>query len=196
MSNTLPLTQVEVNVSRDPSRLYKLTAGWEQRKKEGPGTAGHGPSLHMPHRYATLFSHTIRPPFVRIFFSIAYHKEPGNPLNLLFCAPLLTEQLPSLQLMRGKIEAGRDLVSCVSHALGRPRFFASSSLFPVIFPLLWLAVVITSVVSLMVYTRVMVEEKEENRDSCNQCLQSSFKWNEYCLISGQSRHGGRDYHDS
>lgn len=122
MSNTLPLTQVEVNVSRDPSRLYKLTAGWEQRKKEGPGTAGHGPSLHMPHRYATLFSHTIRPPFVRMFFSIAYHKEPGNPLNLLFCAPLLTEQLPSLQLMRGKIEASRDLVSCVSHALGRPRF--------------------------------------------------------------------------
>ena len=196
MSNTLPLTQVEVNVSRDPSRLYKLTAGWEQRKKEGPGTAGHGPSLHMPHRYATLFSHTIRPPFVRIFFSIAYHKEPGNPLNLLFCAPLLTEQLPSLQLMRGKIEAGRDLVSCVSHALGRPRFFASSSLFPVIFPLLWLAVVITSVVSLMVYTRVMVEETEENRDSCNQCLQSSFKLNQYCLISGQSHHGGRDYHDS
>lgn len=43
-------SQVEVNVSRDPSRLYKLTAGWEQRKKEGPGTAGHGPSLHMPHR--------------------------------------------------------------------------------------------------------------------------------------------------
>ena len=124
-----------MNVSRDPSRLYKLTAGWEQRKKEGPGTAGHGPSLHMPRRYATLFSHKIRPPFVRIFFSIAYHKEPGNPLNLLFCAPLLTEQLPSLQLMRGKIEASRDLVSCVSHALGRPRFFASSSLFPVIFPL-------------------------------------------------------------
>ena len=42
--------QVEVNVSRDPSRLYKLTAGWEQRKKEGPGPSGHGASLHMPHR--------------------------------------------------------------------------------------------------------------------------------------------------
>lgn len=78
MSNTLPLTQVEVNVSRDPSRLYKLTAGWEQRKKEGPGTAGHGPSLHMPHRYATLFFyHTIRPPFVRIFSQLHIIRNPG-----------------------------------------------------------------------------------------------------------------------
>ena len=136
MSNTLPLTQVEVNVSRDPSRLYKLTAGWEQRKKEGPGTAGHGPSLHMPHRYATLFLPYDPASLCKNIFSIAYHKEPGNPLNLLFCAPLLTEQLPSLQLMRGKTEANRDLVSCVSHALGRPLFFASSSLSPVIFPLL------------------------------------------------------------
>lgn len=45
------LSQVEVNVSRDPSRLYKLTAGWEQRKKDGPGASGSGPTLHMPHRY-------------------------------------------------------------------------------------------------------------------------------------------------
>ena len=44
-------SQVEVNVSRDPSRLYKLTAGWEQRKKEGPGASGQGATLHMPHRY-------------------------------------------------------------------------------------------------------------------------------------------------
>lgn len=43
-------SQVEVHVSRDPSRLYKLTAGWEQRKKEGPGASGQGPTLHMPHR--------------------------------------------------------------------------------------------------------------------------------------------------
>lgn len=43
-------SQVEVNVSRDPSRLYKLTAGWEQRKKEGPGTSGGRPTLQMPHR--------------------------------------------------------------------------------------------------------------------------------------------------
>lgn len=43
-------SQVEVNVSRDPSRLYKLTAGWEQRKKDGPGASGSGPTLHMPHR--------------------------------------------------------------------------------------------------------------------------------------------------
>ena len=47
----LNLSQVEVNVSRDPSRLYKLTAGWEQRKKDGPGASGSGASLHMPHRY-------------------------------------------------------------------------------------------------------------------------------------------------
>ena len=47
--------QVEVNVSRDPSRLYKLTAGWEQRRKEGPGTSGQGPGLHMPHRYVNIF---------------------------------------------------------------------------------------------------------------------------------------------
>ena len=45
------LSQVEVIVSRDPSRLYKLTAGWEQRNKDGPGASGSGPSLHMPHRY-------------------------------------------------------------------------------------------------------------------------------------------------
>lgn len=172
-----------------------LLAG-NREKKKGLGRLDMGPVFICHTGMQLFFSQTIRPPFVRIFFSIAYHKEPGNPLNLLFCAPLLTEHLPSLQLMRGKIEASRDLVSCVSHALGRPRFFASSSLFPVIFPLLWLAVVITSVVSLMVYTRVMVEETEENRDSCNQCLQSSFKLNQYCLISGQSHHGGRDYHDS
>ncbi|XP_068688046.1 coiled-coil domain-containing protein 112-like [Montipora capricornis] len=43
-------SQVEVNVSRDPFRLYKLTAGWEQRKKEGPGTSGQGLTFNMPHR--------------------------------------------------------------------------------------------------------------------------------------------------
>ncbi|XP_068944281.1 coiled-coil domain-containing protein 112 isoform X2 [Petaurus breviceps papuanus] len=41
--------KVEVNVSRDPSRLYKLTKGWEERTKErGPTSAG--PLLHMPHK--------------------------------------------------------------------------------------------------------------------------------------------------
>ena len=49
--NLFLLSQVEVNVSRDPSRLYKLTAGWEQRKKDGSGASGSGPTLHMPHRY-------------------------------------------------------------------------------------------------------------------------------------------------
>ncbi|XP_043326574.1 coiled-coil domain-containing protein 112 isoform X1 [Cervus canadensis] len=41
--------KVENNVSRDPSRLYKPTKGWEERtKKIGP--AGSGPLLHIPHR--------------------------------------------------------------------------------------------------------------------------------------------------
>lgn len=45
------LHQVEVNVQRDPSRLYRLTQGWEQRKKEGPAASGGGAMLQMPHRY-------------------------------------------------------------------------------------------------------------------------------------------------
>lgn len=41
--------KVENHVSRDPSRLYKPTKGWEERtKKIGP--AGSGPLLHIPHR--------------------------------------------------------------------------------------------------------------------------------------------------
>uniref|UniRef100_A0A8C3VIG4 Coiled-coil domain containing 112 n=1 Tax=Catagonus wagneri TaxID=51154 RepID=A0A8C3VIG4_9CETA len=41
--------RVENNVSRDPSRLYKPTKGWEERtKKIGP--TGSGPLLHLPHR--------------------------------------------------------------------------------------------------------------------------------------------------
>nr|XP_042120242.1 coiled-coil domain-containing protein 112 isoform X2 [Peromyscus maniculatus bairdii] len=41
--------RVENNVSRDPSRLYKPTKGWEERtKKIGP--SGSGPLLHIPHR--------------------------------------------------------------------------------------------------------------------------------------------------
>ncbi|OBS68301.1 hypothetical protein A6R68_03159, partial [Neotoma lepida] len=40
--------EVENNVSRDPSRLYKPTKGWEERtKKIGP--SGSGPLLHIPH---------------------------------------------------------------------------------------------------------------------------------------------------
>ncbi|XP_044518233.1 coiled-coil domain-containing protein 112 isoform X2 [Gracilinanus agilis] len=41
--------KVEINVSRDPSRLYKLTKGWEERTKER-GPTGAGPLLHIPHR--------------------------------------------------------------------------------------------------------------------------------------------------
>ncbi|KAM9100880.1 coiled-coil domain-containing protein 112 isoform 3-T3 [Sarcophilus harrisii] len=41
--------KVEVNVSRDPSRLYKLTKGWEERTKER-GPTGAGPLLNIPHR--------------------------------------------------------------------------------------------------------------------------------------------------
>ncbi|XP_058133207.1 coiled-coil domain-containing protein 112 isoform X2 [Dasypus novemcinctus] len=41
--------RVENNVSRDPSRLYKPTKGWEERtKKIGPTCSG--PLLHIPHR--------------------------------------------------------------------------------------------------------------------------------------------------
>ncbi|XP_060033167.1 coiled-coil domain-containing protein 112 isoform X2 [Erinaceus europaeus] len=41
--------KVENNVSRDPTRLYKPTKGWEERiKKTGP--TGSGPLLHIPHR--------------------------------------------------------------------------------------------------------------------------------------------------
>lgn len=41
--------KVENHVSRDPSRLYKPTKGWEERaKKIGP--TGSGPLLHIPHR--------------------------------------------------------------------------------------------------------------------------------------------------
>ncbi|XP_054550488.1 protein fem-1 homolog C isoform X1 [Talpa occidentalis] len=41
--------KVENNVSRDPSRLYKPTKGWEQRtRKIGPSSSG--PLLHIPHR--------------------------------------------------------------------------------------------------------------------------------------------------
>ncbi|EHB12131.1 Coiled-coil domain-containing protein 112 [Heterocephalus glaber] len=39
----------ENNVSRDPSRLYKSTKGWEERTKS-IGPTGSGPLLHIPHR--------------------------------------------------------------------------------------------------------------------------------------------------
>ncbi|XP_048190178.1 coiled-coil domain-containing protein 112 isoform X1 [Perognathus longimembris pacificus] len=41
--------KVENNVSRDPSRLYKATKGWEERTKN-IGPTGSGPLLHIPHR--------------------------------------------------------------------------------------------------------------------------------------------------
>ncbi|KAM6151005.1 coiled-coil domain-containing protein 112 isoform 1-T1 [Erethizon dorsatum] len=41
--------KVENNVSRDPSRLYKPTKGWEERTKS-IGPTGSGPLLHIPHR--------------------------------------------------------------------------------------------------------------------------------------------------
>ncbi|XP_047732036.1 coiled-coil domain-containing protein 112 isoform X2 [Prionailurus viverrinus] len=41
--------KVESNISRDPSRLYRPTKGWEERtKKTGP--TGSGPLLQIPHR--------------------------------------------------------------------------------------------------------------------------------------------------
>ncbi|XP_004649088.2 coiled-coil domain-containing protein 112 isoform X1 [Octodon degus] len=41
--------KVENNVSRDPSRLYRPTKGWEQRTKN-IGPTGSRPLLHIPHR--------------------------------------------------------------------------------------------------------------------------------------------------
>nr|XP_054756513.1 coiled-coil domain-containing protein 112-like [Lytechinus pictus] len=41
--------QVEVQAKRDPTRLYQLTAGWKERKKDTTAT-GNGPVLHIPHR--------------------------------------------------------------------------------------------------------------------------------------------------
>ncbi|XP_030832905.1 coiled-coil domain-containing protein 112 [Strongylocentrotus purpuratus] len=42
-------SQVEVQAKRDPTRLYQLTAGWKERKKD-TASAGNGPVLHIPHR--------------------------------------------------------------------------------------------------------------------------------------------------
>ena len=42
-----------MKVSHDPSRLFKLTAGWEERKKAGPGSGMAGAALNtlnMPKR--------------------------------------------------------------------------------------------------------------------------------------------------
>ncbi|XP_053330258.1 coiled-coil domain-containing protein 112 [Spea bombifrons] len=41
--------KVEVHVERDPSRLCKLTKGWEERCRE-IGPTGSAPLLHIPHR--------------------------------------------------------------------------------------------------------------------------------------------------
>ncbi|XP_066567389.1 coiled-coil domain-containing protein 112 isoform X2 [Amia ocellicauda] len=41
--------KVEVHISRDPSRLWNPTKGWEERTKE-IGPTGGGPLLNMPHR--------------------------------------------------------------------------------------------------------------------------------------------------
>ncbi|XP_072166981.1 coiled-coil domain-containing protein 112-like [Diadema setosum] len=41
--------QVEVQAKRDPTRLYQLTAGWKERKKD-TSTGSNGPVLHIPHR--------------------------------------------------------------------------------------------------------------------------------------------------
>ncbi|XP_053556456.1 coiled-coil domain-containing protein 112 [Bombina bombina] len=41
--------KVQVHVDRDPSRLCKLTKGWEERCKE-TGPIGSAPLLHIPHR--------------------------------------------------------------------------------------------------------------------------------------------------
>ncbi|XP_033115296.1 coiled-coil domain-containing protein 112-like isoform X2 [Anneissia japonica] len=40
---------VAVNVDRDPTRLYRMTKGWEERTKE-PRPTGNSRVLHIPHR--------------------------------------------------------------------------------------------------------------------------------------------------
>lgn len=42
--------QVAVKVDRDPSRLYKLTKGWEERKKARHDSAGGGAHMDLPRR--------------------------------------------------------------------------------------------------------------------------------------------------
>ena len=45
---------VVVNVTRDPNRLLKPTAGWEERKKASNDHYEHtGSVLHVPRRYIT-----------------------------------------------------------------------------------------------------------------------------------------------
>lgn len=49
--NQLCLRQVEVHVSRDPSRLWKNTKVWEERMRDiGPSGSGAAPLLHVFHR--------------------------------------------------------------------------------------------------------------------------------------------------
>ncbi|OCU02231.1 hypothetical protein XELAEV_18007992mg [Xenopus laevis] len=45
--------KVQVHVERDPSRLCKLTKGWEERCKE-IGPSGSAPLQHIPHRHSLL----------------------------------------------------------------------------------------------------------------------------------------------
>lgn len=42
--------QVEVKVEHDPNRLFRLTAGWEERKKAGMGSGMGGSVLSLPKR--------------------------------------------------------------------------------------------------------------------------------------------------
>ena len=46
----MSVVQEMVKVARDPDRLFRLTAGWEERRKAGMGGSGAGPSLTMPRR--------------------------------------------------------------------------------------------------------------------------------------------------
>lgn len=55
--------QVEVKVERDPSRLYKLTKGWEERKKatmeQGGGGGGETGPSSLPRRAVPLWRQRI-----------------------------------------------------------------------------------------------------------------------------------------
>ncbi|XP_064607746.1 coiled-coil domain-containing protein 112-like [Liolophura sinensis] len=45
----LERSKENIEVARDPSRLYKPTAGWRERMKD-MGPSGNGPAINMPHR--------------------------------------------------------------------------------------------------------------------------------------------------
>ena len=61
------LMQVDGHVSRDPSRLTRLTKGWEERKKN-IGPSGGGPVLQMFHRSDCLYFYCTLQASIKVFY--------------------------------------------------------------------------------------------------------------------------------